>query len=81
MSGNYPMKADTLLAGRFLFDKYNPAELKVTDILGNIIMTKTLAQQYDRTILTVGNLAEGIYLCSVSQNGKIIMSSKIAVVR
>jgi hypothetical protein len=80
MSGNYPMKADTLLAGRFLFDKYNPAELKVTDILGNIVMTKALAQ-HDRTVLTVGNLAEGIYLCSVSQNGKIIMSSKIAVVR
>jgi len=49
------------------------------DALGNIVMSKSLIQNYDVTLLPVENLATGIYMCAVSQNGKSIMNSKIVV--
>ncbi len=62
-----------------LKDVNSPSELKVTDVLGNIILTKSLVQQYDKTMIPVDGLASGIYQCSIMQNGKPIMNTKIVV--
>jgi hypothetical protein len=62
-----------------LLDNREPTELRVTDILGNMILSKPLVQNYDKTMLPVNNLANGIYQCILYQKSKLQMSSKIAV--
>ena len=57
-----------------------PTELKVTDILGNIILTKILIQNYDKTLLPVADLDAGLYQCTIYQDGKAILNSKLAVI-
>ena len=60
-------------------DANTPAQLMVVDVLGKTILSKPIVQIYDTTLLPVSDIAGGVYLCTVSQNGRSILSTKIVV--
>lgn len=51
------------------------AQLKITDVNGKVVMKEEYG--FEEKLISTTDWAQGMYLCTVEQNGKILYSAKL----